>query len=300
MRRLVYVTAAAIVPAALVATALIGYDYYDREQSRLIRDSTATARALAAAVETELTGAKSALLALATSPHLSSGDLAAFHAQALDALKDQALANVVLMDKTGVQRVNTFRPFGAPLPAEGNPPELRRIFETNEVVITDLFVGPVVGKHFLAVGVPVRRNGKVVYSLNGGVAPERLSALLAQQRLPEGWIVAVFDHAGTIVARTPEGARFVGKQGPPELVRRMKEKPEDAFQLPTLEGIPALMVFSRSPASGWTVAIGIPLSELTAHVLSSLARLVIVGFIAMLTALALAAVLGRRFLARQA
>jgi uncharacterized BrkB/YihY/UPF0761 family membrane protein len=71
--RLAFVVGTSIVPATLIAILLIGYDYYDRERDRLARDSMATARALLAVVDTELTGAKSALLALATSPHLSSG-----------------------------------------------------------------------------------------------------------------------------------------------------------------------------------------------------------------------------------
>jgi hypothetical protein len=68
-------------PAALLALVLIGYDSYQRERSQLIRDSLGTARALSAAVDAELTVVKAALFALATSPHLASGDLAAFHAQ---------------------------------------------------------------------------------------------------------------------------------------------------------------------------------------------------------------------------
>jgi hypothetical protein len=39
--RLAFVLAASIVPAALLALLLIGYDYYDRERDRLVRDSTA-------------------------------------------------------------------------------------------------------------------------------------------------------------------------------------------------------------------------------------------------------------------
>ena len=127
--RLAYVLAASIVPAALIALLLIGYDYYDRERDRLVRDSMVTARALAAAVDTELSGVRSALLALATSPHLSSGDLAAFHAQAQAALKDQAFANIVLIEDGGRQVLNTLRPFGEALPVQGNPPVLLRIFD---------------------------------------------------------------------------------------------------------------------------------------------------------------------------
>jgi hypothetical protein len=77
--RLAFILAASMVPAALFAILLIGYDYYDRERDRLVRDSMGTARALRAAVDMDLAGVKSALLALASSPHLSSANLGAFH-----------------------------------------------------------------------------------------------------------------------------------------------------------------------------------------------------------------------------
>jgi hypothetical protein len=193
--RLTFVVAAAIVPAALVAILLIGYDYYHRQRDRLVRDSMGTARALVAAVDTELTGVKAALLALATSPYLSSDDLASFHGQAQAALMGQGFANIVIIDERGRQLVNTLRRHGEPLPAEGNPPQLQRIFQTGEAVITDLFVGPVVKRHYIAV---------------------------ERQRLPPGWIGVILDGQGTIVARTHDAARLVGQKGSELLVRRMR------------------------------------------------------------------------------
>jgi hypothetical protein len=66
--RLVFVLAASLVPAALIASLLIGYDYYSRERDRLARDSLVTARALTAAVDMEFKSAQLALSALASSP----------------------------------------------------------------------------------------------------------------------------------------------------------------------------------------------------------------------------------------
>jgi hypothetical protein len=294
--RLAFVVGACIVPATLIAALLIGYDYYNRERDRLARDSMATARALVAAVDMEFKGAKLALYALASSPHLSSGDFAPFYVQAQAALKDQTMTNVVLLDASGRQLVNTARPFGEPLPAQGNPPQLQRIFETGEAVVTDLFTGPVLQKPLVATGVPVRRDGKTRYSLNAGIDPQILSTLLREQRLPEGWIAAIFDTQGTIVARTHEQQHFVGQKGTPSLVQRMREAREDMIESRTLEGIPVLTVFSRSPASGWAVAIGIPQRELTTNLWHSMARLFIAAFVGLITALGLAAVLARRLM----
>jgi Cache domain len=285
-----------MVPATLIALLLIGYDYYDRERDRLARDSMTTARALIAAVDAELVGVRSALLALATSPHLSSANFAAFHGQALAAQQDQAFVNVILSDRNGRQLINTFRPFGEPLPSQGDPGGLLRVFDTGMPLISGLFQGRLTRSYIVGVGVPVRRDSEVRYALSAGLAPDRLSQLLAQQNLPQGWIAGILDGSGIIVARTVEAERLIGQKGSPELVRRMQEAREDTFESRTLEGIPVLTVFSRSPVSGWTVAIGIPQRELTAHLWSSMARLFIAAFIALITALGLAVLLGRRLL----
>jgi hypothetical protein len=295
VRRLAFVIAAAIVPAALFALLLIGYDYYERERAQLTRDSQSTTRALAAAVDTEFAVVKAALLALATSPSVRAGELAEFHSHAVEAIRGQdSFVNIIVTDRGGRQLVNTFRPFGEPLPAGGDPGGLLRTFETGAPVVSDLFKGRVTQSPIIGLGVPVRRDGRIVYSLNAGLTPGRFSALLKQQRLPESWIAVVLDTSGTIVARTRDEARLVGQPASSELVRRSKLAREDAFDSHTVEGIPVLTVFSRAPVSGWTVAIGIPQRDLAERVGYALARLFVVGFIALVAAIALAFLIARR------
>lgn len=296
-RQILFLIAASLVPALLAAVALIGWDYYDREREREVRDSLATAHAMAASVDAELSGIKSALFALASSPYLEKDDFAAFHRQASAALKDQDFANIALLDESLRQRLNTFRPYGDPLPAQGNPEQLRRVFATGKPVVTDLFLGPVARQPLIAVGVPLRREGAVRYVLGAAVTPERLASILRAQALPPDWVGAIFDGTGTIVARTHEAQRFVGRKGAPELVQRMQALREGVVQTKTLEGIPVVSVFSHSPVSGWTVAIGIPLDYFTRHLLSSLARLFIVAFVMLLVATGLALAIARRMTA---
>ena len=105
--RVSFAVAASIVPAALFAALLVGYDNYSRERSRLITDTIGTARALVAAVDGELEGAQAGLIGLASSPYLAAGDLARFHTQASGTLQDLEITNVVLIDAAGRQRMAT-------------------------------------------------------------------------------------------------------------------------------------------------------------------------------------------------
>src|SRR6185295_15218107 len=198
--RLALLVIACVIPASLMAGALISYNYRI-ERERLVRDSIATARALASAMDRELVGVQSALYALSTSPHLSSGDLRDFYGQAKEVLPNLIASNIVLVDPSGQQWVNTLRSFGESLPSDSKN-QLQRIIETGRPVITDLFIGGATGNPALAIGVPVVRNNAVIYSLNAGVIPERLSAILTQQRLPADWIAVIIDSTGTVVART--------------------------------------------------------------------------------------------------
>ena len=117
-----------------------------------------------------------------------------------------------------------------------------------------MFVGPVAGEPLIAVGVPIMHGEKLRYILGASISPSALSEILAQQRLPAGWIGVVFDSTGTIVARTHDPQRFVGQMGAPALVQRMREVGEDTLEITSVEGIRLLATFSKSSVSNFTVA----------------------------------------------
>ena len=110
----------------------------------------------------------------------------------------------------------------------------------------------------LVVGVPVFRDGQVVYVLAMGLGPEVLSSLLKEQSLPPDWTAGILDRKGIIVARNRELDRFLGKPVSPTLLEAMREPVEHWFPNVTSEGIPVYSTFRRSPITGWTVAIGVP------------------------------------------
>ena len=256
-QRLAVLILASALPAVILAAFLLVYEQrLDREA--LEGNTLATARAMVNAIDSELAGITAAAQVLATSQRARSGDLAAFYAQAQEVVAAGIGTNVVLSDPVGRQVVNTLRPLGERLPAHGNPDQLLAVLASGRPVVSDLYVGGVMRRPVMSVDVPVLRDGRMVYVLSVGVLPERFRAILGGQKLPAGWIGAVLDRSGTIVARTQEHERFVGAKAAPELLRRMGEQAEGALETVTLEGIPVVSIFSRSPASGWTVALGVP------------------------------------------
>jgi diguanylate cyclase (GGDEF)-like protein len=283
---------ACIVPAGLMAVALLLHNY-QQDRARLVQESMATARAVMSAVDRELAGTQAAMFALATSPHLDSNNLAAFYAQALEVLKTQNAYNILLIDPTYRQRLNTLLPFGSELPSRRDP-WLEQAFSTRRPVITHLFKGPVAGKLVLGITTPVLRNGKVIYLLGASIVPERLAELLAQQRLPGDWIGAIFDSTGTFVARTHQMEKYVGKKGTASVIARMAEVPEDYLETNTMDGAPAVVVFSRSAVTSWTVGIGTPTNTLRDRLTQTLGWLVGGTAILLLGSLTLAWAIGSR------
>lgn len=276
-----------------MVAALVAFDYR-HDRAVLAENGLATARALAAAIDRELAGAEAALGALATSPYLTADDFPGFYDQAQEVLRYQRLDNIVLVDPMGHQQVNTLLPYGGPLPGNEANPMVRRILAEKHGVISDMFIAAVADKPLIAVGVPVLRDGEVAYVLAAGISPERLSKILSEGRLPPSSIGTIFDSTGTIVARTHEAERFVGHKGSPALVARMREVPEDSIETVSIEGIPVLSMFSKSAVSNWSVAIGIPIAELTAELRRLLALLIAGTALLFLGSLALAWLIGGR------
>jgi PAS domain S-box-containing protein len=278
---LVKLAAACLLPTVLVAASLLYHDY-QRGRSELVRDSLLSARALMLAVDREFAGVERSLLALSTSPSLKRMDLPAFHDQSVQVLKGHYINNIVLVDAAGQQRLNTSRSFGEVLPKTTNLAQLERVLSASRADISDLFLAPLPEKLVINVAIPVRQGTQVTHSLAGVVLPEHLQKILIDQAVSPDRIVAILDASGNIVARSREIRRFIGQSAAPLLAKRLKEVDEDTFESVTRDGIPVLTAFTKSPSSRWTVAIGIPISSLTADLRRSLWLLV--GFSAVLLA----------------
>lgn len=263
---------ACIAPALVVASIAV-YESYLIQKERIFRDTIFLARNLTAILDREMTGVEAGLQMLATSPDLIGGDLAGFHQRARETIKFQIVDSYVLTDKTGHQVLNTLVPYGTALPQSAVSQELATVFRAREPVLSSLFTGAVSHAPTLALGVPVVRGQDVIYSLNVGLSPERIGNVLGRRGLPDGWVAAVLDKDGTIIARTRDTARFVGQKAVPALARAVRAESEGSLETTTKEGTPVYTAFNRSALTGWTVAAGAPMTLVTTDLYRSIAWL---------------------------
>lgn len=270
-RQLVLLVLTCALPAA-IGFALLIHHFYARERTQIQNDSLLTARALIHAVDRDLNNGIVVALALASSPSLTQHDLPTFHAQAKSVLRDVFPGfNFVLSDSNANQLINTVRPFGAPIPDPDALKRIRAVFETGKPTISDLFVGTVTRQAMAAIQVPVWRGDIVAYCLSVGFTTDRIGKILAEQRLPPNRYVAIIDAQGVVIARSHDPGRYIGQKAAPTLLDHMKLKDEDAIEATTLEGVPVYSMYSRSPASGWTVVIGVPRRAMLDELLASIA-----------------------------
>ena len=261
---LVSLVLACLVPGVLGIGALV-YWMHEDDRAQTEGNAIQTARALTNTLDAELARARAVALALATSSHLIRSDLVGFHRRARALLQAEGIGdNIVLSDAEGQQLLDTLRPVGEVLAQRGNPARSAASFEAVRPMVSDLVSSQTSGKLIVTVDAPVMAEGRVVYRLSLVLAPRDIGRILRDLKLPADWVSSISDRTGTIVDRTNQPERYVGAKVNPELLRRLNGPAEGAFDWVSKEGVPAVVVYSRSPTTAWTVAIGIPKQSLAA------------------------------------
>jgi diguanylate cyclase (GGDEF)-like protein/PAS domain S-box-containing protein len=255
---------ACLVPG-LIGSALLIYHEYRASRADFEGNAAQTARALAQAVDSHLYRAQAVGQSLSVSDALSKKDFAALYRQARDFLALNPVGNsIALSDTSGQQIINLSREFGQPLPKHGSLEQIRRVVETGQPVISNVFKGAVAQQLLVTVDVPVVIDNKVAYVLTTVLRPVIFQNLLKLQGLPPYWIAGILDSDGAFVARTQGHEQFIGQKPSAIVFQRIKESMEGTVENVTPDGIPVLSIFSRSPATGWTVILNIPLEVVDA------------------------------------
>jgi hypothetical protein len=181
--------ASALILPVLAFAAVLTWFYVDAEGHRAEERARLSARQLVLAVDRELIRPTLMLEALATSPLLQTGDLAAFHGRASEISRGLDVTIVLRAPGNPVQLVNTAVLWGAPL-AGGNPdiPAFEEeVVRTRQPVVSDLIHGPLQSVWVIVVMVPVLRDGEVAYILSVGLPANQFARVLGEVQLDEGW-----------------------------------------------------------------------------------------------------------------
>lgn len=235
------------------------------ERRAALRSLHETARATALIVDRELSSAEAALQVLASSPHLASGDMARFHAQAKIADRGEG-GRTVLFTPNGQQIINTLVPFGTPPPSPPSYVQKRtqQVIQTQKTLVSGAFIGAIKPRPVTIINIPVSLESGPQYVLGTVFNTEYFQKLILQRQMPPGWTVAVVDREGLLIAHSGKSAAEIGQHGNPSLVNAARLKLEGQIRHDTSEGIDSYDAFTHSSLSGWTVAAAAPVREIEA------------------------------------
>ncbi|HYE44268.1 MAG TPA: HWE histidine kinase domain-containing protein [Caulobacter sp.] len=260
--------AVSLVAPAVILMGLLAAWEYNRGQARYEQQLIATTRALGVATDRQISESLGKLETLAVSPALLTGDFAAFDAQARQAMAGSG-AWIVLVNEER-QLVNTRAPVGAALPRQGRPAEAWKALQEGRTTVSNLGTGQVVRRPIVAIDMPVVINGRL-HSLSHIQEPKAFESLFSAQDLPDTWVGSIVDRNARIVARSRDSDRLRGRSASPDMKAAMAKAHEGVVLTRTLDGVPSLSAFSRSPNYGWTFIVGVPRAELSAAVWRSVA-----------------------------
>lgn len=221
-----------------------------------------SSRAIAAAVDAELRTYTGIATALAQSPDLASGDLAAFERDARRATAGFSGVYVVYADAAGRQLINTAAtgPLVAMRTAEGLANQ-HAALEAGSAV-SDIFIGVATHNAVVTIDAPVIADGRPIGSVAVAVNAETFRSLLSAQRLPEDWLSGIIDRSGHYIARQPVGNTEVGQ--PASQGWRGSAGHEGLFRFDSIEGDPVINANTVSAVSGWTIGVGVRRAQLDA------------------------------------
>jgi PAS domain S-box-containing protein len=281
----------AIIAPLLLFGVYTGIRITDSQLREVRNELMSEARVLSAGVDREIIGEIERLQALAASPSLRQGDFAEFQRQAEASLALLQIGNIVLIDRNMQQLVNTFVPFGKPLPKAVVPKPIERALATGKPQVTGLFMAPVVDQFMFAIIVPVEIDGESRYVLGRSQDQHALARLVAANELPPGWLAVVADPAHLIIARSEQEDAFIGKELPPAQWHR--PGPGGVFEFTDSEGRPSLEASATSELTGWETAVWAPKALLEAPVRALWWTIGLTALTAFALVVALASWLGR-------
>lgn len=284
---LITALAATILPLLVIASVAL-IVIAQTQESVTERGLRETARALALTVDGMFETSIAALSVLARSPHLESGDLAAFYEHAAAVRRPEWKA-VFLLDATGQELLTLLRPFGTPLPNLSADPDVQHALRFGLPYVSDLVVGQVSGASVVRVLVPARRGHGVAYVLAASLSPEVLSGLLPHGT---GVLATVLDRKDRVVAQNADVARWAGELDRSDFIHRTRGLADGFFVSAPLGGERYYVAFARVRGEDFVVAVGVPASAITSG-----RSLWLVGLgigLALVAGVALAGVLTRR------
>jgi signal transduction histidine kinase/ActR/RegA family two-component response regulator len=285
-RPAILIALTAILPLVVYAS----FDAYVSLRGRRVgsdRQAVNIARSLSQGIDRDILSGLDEAQILASTPALDTvgGSRAAFEemARRTQARHRDWLA-VILLAPDGRWLFNTEQPVNGRSAMDMD--SLLQTVRTAHPAAGDL-IRDAKGQWGIPLRAPVIRDGKVVSVVTIVIQPLGINRMLGELGIPQGWIVAVANSEGRIVARSEAQDRALGLLLNAQALEVRARGGGGVYRGRTLDAVPTESAYWVSPSTHWSVHIGIPLDIYEAPV-RQMALTMLVGFgLCLLLALAL-------------
>jgi len=288
-------TLSGLLPLAALSAVSIYAARHD-QRAQVQRTTLDLARAVASAVEADLSASVGVLQVLAASNEIERRDLGGFYRELQrTVLARPQMRQISLSDATGQVILRSNAPADAPPVTPLEPASLARVRETGKPIVGSLVRGRL-GQFAYPVRVPVTQAGQVRFVLTAAVNPQSLRDIVERQNQPNDLVITVIDADGTRLARSRDHDSTMGTAPSPSLAGLLSGNvsAEGVGMTTATEGDDVVTAFVRMPLHGWTVVTGSPVSLLRAASASTLQLYVLGVGGSLLVAIPLAIALSRR------
>ena len=303
--KLIELSLARLVLVAIVPLLIFGggvaWTIVAQEKKAVANQLAGTASALRVAMDRELVGQFVAMEIIASDAGLDDDRHSLFHQRADRAIRvHKEWRNVALIDPHSHAIVESCLPLPAVPPVTVSPSSVDEAVRTRKPLIAGVFPSCTVsGTPFILLMYPVVRGDKVCCVLSVVMNTRRLSDVFIEHHLDPSWTGAIVDNHMMLAGRSRDPERYVGMRATPTLTAHIATSTDGMFTALNKEGSTTYTVFSRSPLTGWSVVIGVPVATVEGPIRQMLLQLLATGGALIAFSLTLTGTLGRSIARRR-
>lgn len=172
----------------------------------------------------------------------------------------------------------------------------QRAMREDQLVLGKPFVGPITGRWVSVLALPLHdKHGAIKGLLALPIDLVNFTPLARDAELPKGSQIGIVDSAGTIIARSGEPEKWVGKnvRGTPIIDLMIARKNGQAESV-GVDHVTRLFGFASIPGTDWVAGAGIPRKALFSAISGYVLRNLAIGLAMVLTVAVLAYLFSRR------
>ena len=298
LRRQIFTIILILTVVIYAAIAYSAYLTYGEHVRQLATETSTMAATVVVYVNRNLEAADAVAMTASRHPSMRALDPRATSEvlRPLVGVRGQLLNNALMADTQG--RVLAWAlPPNAQVEGSVDPAWLKSVAETGRIQVSPMLGGPGDSAHSIVLGYPITSlDNQVVGVIGLSVHLEEIEQILRSIPLPEESVVTLTDHNSVVVARSLDSATYVGRPiAAPGEAREPVDVPTTVIRT-GVDGVDRVFgnaVVERGP---WLASVGIPTSVAQGRTAPIYRRTLIISITLTLVILAVAYVVGRRWL----